>query len=111
RPGRGSWCCAPRRPVDSGRFGHQWRRAARSAGVPGLRYHALRHTFASTLLSRGVSVKAVADWLGHASPVVTLSTYAHLMPADEDVARRVLDEALAPAAEDSLRTDAGGQAL
>lgn len=83
-------------PVDSDRFGHQWRRACRSAGVPGLGYHALRHTFASTLLSRGVSVKAVADWLGHASPTITLTTYAHLMPADEEVARAVLDAALAP---------------
>lgn len=96
-------------PVGSGQFGHYWRRACRAAGATGLRYHDLRHTFASTLLSRGVSVKAVADWLGHASPVITLSTYAHLMPADEDVARRVLDEALAPAAEDSLRTSADGQ--
>jgi hypothetical protein len=43
-----------------------------------------RHTFASTLLSRGVSVKAVADWLGHGRPVTTLRTYAHLMPPDED---------------------------
>ena len=51
-------------PLDSDRFGHQWRRACRGAGVPGPGYHALRHTFASTLLSRGVSVKAVADWLG-----------------------------------------------
>ena len=55
--------------------------------MPGLRYHDLRHTFASTLLSRGVSVKAVADWLGHSSPTITLTTYADLMPADEEVAR------------------------
>jgi integrase len=81
-------------PVDSDRFGHQWRPACKRAGVPGLRYHDLRHTFASTLLSRGVSVKAVGSWLGHASPVITLSTYAHLMPADEEVARAVLDESL-----------------
>lgn len=91
-------------PVTSNAFGHQWRRACRAAGAPGLRYHDLRHTFASVLLSRGVSIKAVADWLGHASPTVTLSTYAHLMPADEEVARAVLDDALAPAAEDRLRT-------
>ena len=83
-------------PLDSDRFGHQWRRACRQAGAPGLGYHSLRHTFASTLLSRGVSVKAVADWLGHASPTITFSTYAHLMPADEEVARGVLDAALAP---------------
>jgi integrase len=88
-------------PVASGRFGHQWRRAVRAAGASGIRYHDLRHTYASTLLSRGVSVKAVADWLGHASPVITLSTYAHLMPADDDVARTVLEDAFA----DSSRTD------
>lgn len=92
-------------PVDSDRFGHQWRTACKTAGTPGTRFHDLRHTFASTLLSRGVSVKAVADWLGHGSPTITLSTYAHLMPADEDVARRVLDGALAPLA-DRSRTDA-----
>jgi integrase len=52
-----------------------------------------------------VSVKAVADWLGHANPTITLGTYAHLMPADEDVARAVLDAALAPPA-DAVRTAA-----
>jgi integrase len=45
--------CPDGRPVDSDRFGHQWRRACRTAGVAGLGFHALRHTFASTLLSRG----------------------------------------------------------
>ncbi|HZU72729.1 MAG TPA: tyrosine-type recombinase/integrase [Acidimicrobiales bacterium] len=85
--------------VDSDRFGHPWRTACRRAGARGLRYHDLRHTFASILLSRGVSVKAVADWLGHASPKITLDTYAHLMPADEEVARGVLDAALDPFAE------------
>jgi integrase len=91
-------------PVDWARFGQQWRPAVDAAGSPGLGYHALRHTFASTLLSRGVSVKAVGDWLGHASPVVTLSTYSHLMPADEDVARAVLDAALAPDADQARTT-------
>jgi integrase len=94
-------------PMDSDAFGHRWRQACKRAGVPGASFHALRHTFASTLLSRGVSVKAVADWLGHASPVVTLSTYAHLMPADEDVARAVLDAALASPADISRTSEAG----
>ena len=97
-------------PLDSDRFGHQWRRACRTAGVPGLGYHSLRHTFASTLLSRGVSVKAVADWLGHANPTVTVTTYAHLVPADEEVARAVLDDVLGVRA-DTLRTAAGPHAV
>lgn len=92
------------RPVDANRFGNRWRAAVTAAGVPGLRYHDLRHTFASTLLSRGVSVKAVADWLGHASPTITLTTYAHLMPADEEVARAVLDAALSPTAKEDHAT-------
>ncbi len=91
-------------PVTTAVFGQRWRRAVTEARAPGLRFHHLRHTFASTLLSRGVSVKAVADWLGHANPRITLTTYAHLMQADEEVARRVLHEALAPGAEDLLRT-------
>jgi integrase len=59
-----------------------------------VRFHDLRHTFASTLLSNGVSIAAVSGWLGHASPTVTLSTYAHMMPVDEDRARRVIATAL-----------------
>jgi integrase len=88
------------------RFGVTWRAATTSAGASGVRYHDLRHTFASTLLSNGVSIKAVADWLGHSSPTITLSTYAHLMPVDEDRARAVLQGAFARRAEDQLRTSA-----
>lgn len=44
----------------------------------------------------------------HSSPTITLSTDAHLMPADREVARAVLYAALAPAAEDSLRTSEFG---
>ena len=85
------------------RFGDVWR----SVRTGTEHYHDLRHTFASTLLSSGVSVKAVADWLGHASPTVTLNTYAHLMPVDEDRARTVLDGAFA-AAESRLSPTADG---
>lgn len=98
------------RAVDSDRFGRHWRAACAAAGVPGARYHQLRHTFASTLLSRGVSVKAVSTWLGHANPAVTLQVYAHLMPDDPDVARRVLDDVFS-AAEDSVRTEGATDVL
>lgn len=94
------------RALAAQRFSYHWAKACRAAGAPGIRYHQLRHTFASTLLSRGVSVKAVAGWLGHASAVTTLNTYAHLMPADEDVARTVLDDVFS-SAEDLVRTALG----
>ena len=55
-------------------------RIARKAGISTTRLHDLRHTAATTLLVAGVDVRTVAGVLGHASPSITLSTYAHLMP-------------------------------
>ena len=67
--------------------------------------HGFRHFAASALIAGGASVKQVQAFLGHASAVITLRTYAHLWPGDEDRTRNVLDAALSPLA-DSLRTEA-----
>jgi len=56
------------------------------AGLPRIRFHDLRHSFASLMLSEGVRVDVVSRMLGHASPAITLSVYAHLMPGDEEAA-------------------------
>lgn len=48
-----------------------------------VRFHDLRHTVASLLLSKGHSLKAVSQRLGHANPVMTLRVYAHTMPNDD----------------------------
>jgi integrase len=65
--------------------------------------HDLRHFYASALIAGGASVKQVQQRLGHASAVITLQTYAHLWPGDDDRTRDVIDAALSPLA-DSLRT-------
>ena len=76
-------------------FNWQWRRAQSGAGHPAgaLRFHWLRHAFASSLISAGCSVKAVADAMGHQSPTITLQTYASLWPGDDDRIRAALDSA------------------
>ena len=51
---------------------------------PGIRFHDLRHTHASLLLSNGFSIKAVSARLGHASVEITLKYYAHVMPGDDE---------------------------
>ena len=61
--------------------------------------HGFRHFFASALIAGGASVKQVQTVLGHASAVVTLRTYAHLWPGDEDRVRDVADAALSPLAD------------
>jgi integrase len=48
-----------------------------------LRFHDLRHTVASVLLSQGQSVRAVSQRLGHSNPALTLRVYAHCMPSDD----------------------------
>ena len=57
---------------------------------------ALRHDYASVLLERGVSIRAVAEYLGHHHPGFTLGTYAHLMPESEERARATIDSAPFP---------------
>ena len=52
------------------------------ANVPKIRIHDLRHSSASFLISKGISVVAVSRRLGHASISQTLDTYSHLMPSD-----------------------------
>lgn len=71
-----------------------WKRALREAGLPTTReygMHVLRHTYASLLLSRGVDVRSLAEWLGHSTAAITLNTYAHFIPSNSDRAREVVD--------------------
>ena len=56
--------------------------------------HDLRHFYASALIAGGASVKQVQTVLGHSSAVITLRTYAHLWPGDEDRTRSVMDTTL-----------------
>ncbi len=59
---------------------HAWDRARRMAGLPDLRMHDLRHSFASVLVNNGVPIYDVQKLLGHSS-VKTTQRYAHLSSA------------------------------
>jgi integrase len=50
------------------------------AGLLSIRFHDLRHTCATLLLSKGVHPKVVAEVLGHASVTITLDTHSHVLP-------------------------------
>ena len=53
---------------------------------PRIRLHDLRHTHATLMLAKGEPVNVVSERLGHASPTVTLSVYAHVLPGDQRAA-------------------------
>lgn len=56
-------------------------KAAKRAGLDGVTFHVLRHTFASILISQGHDPVFVSRQLGHANPAITLKVYAHRFDA------------------------------
>lgn len=66
--------------------------------------HAMRHLYASILLARGVSVKELAEFLGHEDPGFTLRTYTHLMPSSHQRARLAVDGVFKPRKTPSTQT-------
>lgn len=90
-------------PLGYRQWKNVWRRAKSSASVDEvLTTHDLRHFFASALIAGGASVKQIQAVLGHANAMITLRTYAHLWPGDDDRTRSVMDTTL-----DVLRTGCG----
>jgi len=64
--------------------------AAKRVGLPRIRLHDLRHTYATLALSAGVHPKIVSERLGHANIGITLDCYSHCLPAlSEEAACRV----------------------
>jgi integrase len=56
----------------------------RRAGLPMIRFHDLRHTFATLMLSNREYPKIVQEILGHAQITLTLDTYSHVLPSMQD---------------------------
>jgi integrase len=68
--------------------------ALKKAKIGKLRFHDLRHTYASLLIEQGENIKYIQNQLGHASPVVTLTVYAHLMKSVNQESALKLEKAI-----------------
>jgi integrase len=78
-------------------LGHFWEQARKRAGLCEVRFHDLRHYYASGLISQGCDVVTVQRAMGHSSPAITLNTYSHLWPDAADRTRAAAAELLAAA--------------
>jgi integrase len=67
------------------------KRAWHAAGLEPITLHEARHTFASLMIAAGLNTKAVSVYMGHASVVITLDRYGHLVPGSEAQAATLLD--------------------
>lgn len=68
----------PEFPVDPGRAYKELKRILKEADLPDMRFHDLRHTFATHAASNGIDPKTLAEILGHTKASFTLDRYTHV---------------------------------
>lgn len=80
------------RHMDGNNLARWWRTFQERYGFKGLRFHDLRHTHATMLVSSGLNIKAVSNRLGHSSVGITLDLYAHAQREDDEKAAAIIGE-------------------
>lgn len=68
----------PKKPVTKSSAYHRHKRLLRNCGIPDMRFHDLRHTFATYAIKSGVDAKTLSGILGHTNASFTLDTYTHV---------------------------------
>ena len=68
------------------RFSAWFTQRCRKSGLPRVRLHDVRHSYVTALLAEGVPLKVVSQRVGHASPMVTMTIYQHVLPGDDRAA-------------------------
>ena len=86
------------RPIHPERFSKWFEVRAIRSGLPRIRLHDLRHSYATAALAANVSPKVVSERLGHASVSFTLEVYTHLLPDMQTEAAEAIDRILQHAA-------------
>ena len=81
------------KPLSRNYVSTTFRRKVKKYKMPVIRFHDLRHTFATIALSHNVHVKVVQEILGHASSRTTLDVYSHVMPTMQEQSLEILSRA------------------
>lgn len=89
------FCNAVGKPIEAGNMiRRSFRPILEKAGLPAIRFHDLRHSTATLLLSLGIHAKVVQELLGHSQISLTLDTYSHVLPSLQEEAVSRLDTLL-----------------
>jgi integrase len=80
------------KPVDSCVLTHASNRIVKQTGFYGVRFHDLRHTFASLALLCGAKPKVISEALGHSPVAFTMDTYSHIISSMQEDMMALLDE-------------------
>ncbi len=79
-------------PTDQSNVFKRFKEILKSAGLPNIRFHDLRHTAATLMLKQKINPKIVQERLGHADISMTLNTYSHVLPSMQEEAAEKIDE-------------------
>jgi integrase len=82
------------KPIDPGMLSYAFSRMAMQAGLGHVRFHDLRHTFASLMFLRGAKPKVISEALGHPSVGFTMDVYSHIIEGMQKDAMALLDDVL-----------------
>jgi integrase len=80
-------------PLDRSKVTKRFQQACRDGGVRVIRFHDLRHTFATRLAASGQPMRTIQEFLGHADAKTT-QIYAHYAPSEREV--EMVNKAFAP---------------
>ena len=81
---------SPELPMNPGTTYRRLKTLLEEAGLPSIRFHDLRHTFATHALTSGVDAKTLAGILGHTNASFTLDTYTHVTPDMREAAGGII---------------------
>jgi integrase len=87
------FCTSTGTPINPENFARDfWRPSLKATGLEDLRFHDLRHCYASLKIAQGEGIFYVQRQLGHASIQITLDTYSHLMKETNPAAAQKTDQ-------------------
>ncbi len=88
------FCAAFGTPLNPNKVLERFKTVLKKTGLPDIRFHDLRHSAATLLLSEEVHPKVVQEMLGHSTISMTLDIYSHVLPTMQQDAVSRLDSVL-----------------
>lgn len=84
----------PEKPTAPSAAYHRLKVILKAAGLPDIRFHDLRHTFATTALEHGLDVKTLSAIIGHISSATTIDIYSHITGAMQRQAAQKIERGI-----------------
>lgn len=86
-------CCWPDgSPLKPDWVSRNWQNLCKKLGIKRVRYHDLRHTHSTLLMSWGVPTKVISERLGHSNTQITDDIYSHVLPGIQREVAKLLEE-------------------